>query len=46
MKSYHGLPCWFELGTTDQDGAAAFYGKVLGWKVGDSQMPDFDYRLD
>lgn len=39
------MPCWFELGTNDQDGAAAFYGKVLGWEVGDSQMPDFDYRL-
>lgn len=45
MRSYHGLPCWFELGTNDQGGASAFYGKVLGWEVGDSQMPDFDYRL-
>lgn len=43
--SHHGQPCWFELGTPDQDGAAAFYGRVLGWEVGDSQMPDFDYRL-
>lgn len=44
-ESSHGLPCWFELGTSDQDGAADFYGKVLGWEVGDSQMPDVDYRL-
>ena len=42
---FHGRPCWFELGTTDLDGAKAFYGKVLGWTVGDSAMPDFDYRL-
>lgn len=45
MKSYHGNPCWFELGTSDVDGAKAFYGRVLGWEVGDTQMPDFDYRL-
>lgn len=43
--SFHGQPCWFELGTSDVDAAKAFYGKVLGWQVGGSEMPDFDYRL-
>lgn len=40
-----GLPCWFELNTSDLDGAAAFYGTVFGWSVGASQMIDFDYRI-
>ncbi|MRX49746.1 VOC family protein [Paracoccus sp. S-4012] len=44
-RSYHGMPCWFELGTSDLDGAGAFYGKLLGWELGDSGMPGFDYRL-
>lgn len=43
--AYQGKPVWFELGTSDVDGAADFYGKVLGWSVGGSQMPDMDYRL-
>lgn len=25
---------WYELMTTDPDGAAAFYGAVVGWKIG------------
>ncbi len=40
-----GFPCWFELNTSDLDGAAAFYGTVFGWTVGDSEMIDFDYRV-
>lgn len=44
-QSFHGMPCWFELGTSDIDGAAAFYGKVLGWTVGGREMPEFDYHL-
>ncbi|GGM05534.1 VOC family protein [Nakamurella endophytica] len=26
-----GTPCWVELLTSDPEGAAAFYGQVLGW---------------
>lgn len=43
--SYHGNPCWYELGTSDLDGAAGFYGRILGWQVVDSGMEGFDYRL-
>ena len=43
--SGHGSPFWYELGTTDIDAAAAFYGSVLGWTVGGSEMSDDDYRL-
>lgn len=43
--SGHGTPWWYELGTSDIDAAAAFYGSVLGWTVGGSEMPDHDYRL-
>ncbi len=40
-----GFPCWYELGTSDLDGAAAFYEAVLGWKVVSAGMPELDYRL-
>lgn len=38
-------PCWYELGTTDLDAAAAFYSDVLGWTVVDSGMEGMEYRL-
>ena len=31
--------CWFELGTKDQIGAKAFYGKLFGWQIHDHPMP-------
>src|SRR5688572_32257809 len=31
---------WYELMTTDQDAAIAFYEKVVGWKATDQQMSD------
>lgn len=40
-----GFPCWYELGTSDLDGAAAFYESVLGWTVVSAGMPELDYRL-
>lgn len=43
--SYQGNPCWYELGTSDLDGACDFYAGVLGWQVADSGMEGFDYRL-
>lgn len=45
MDKYHGQPCWFELSTGDIDAATSFYEPLMGWKVGGSEMPDFDYRL-
>jgi uncharacterized protein len=35
-----GAPCWVDLMTKDQDGAAAFYGEVFGWTV-DDPGPDY-----
>lgn len=45
--SHHGAPSWYELATTPGklSEAGAFYGRVLGWKVEDSGMPDFTYHL-
>lgn len=31
-----GTPCWADLGTTDVDGARAFYAAVLGWDFMDT----------
>jgi predicted enzyme related to lactoylglutathione lyase len=28
-----GAPCWIDLFSSDTDGAAAFYGRLLGWKA-------------
>lgn len=43
--SFQGNPCWYELGTSDLDGASDFYGKIFDWRVTDSGMEGFDYRL-
>lgn len=40
-----GMPCWFELGTSDLDAAATFYGDLFGWTIEKSPMADLDYRL-
>jgi len=38
---------WYELMTPDAEGAAAFYGKVVGWTIGANVMPpgSGDYRM-
>jgi predicted enzyme related to lactoylglutathione lyase len=33
-----GSPCWFELGTTDQDAAKQFYSQLFGWSIHDNPM--------
>lgn len=43
--SFQGTPCWYELGTSDLDGARDFYSRVLDWRITDSGMEGFDYRL-
>lgn len=45
MKSYHGLPCWYELATSDPDAAQGFYAGVFGWTWASAGMEGFDYRL-
>ncbi|MGL4488789.1 MAG: VOC family protein [Rhizobiaceae bacterium] len=36
---------WHDLMTTDPKAAAAFYGKVIGWKIEDSGMPGPEYLM-
>ncbi|MET4896117.1 VOC family protein [Sphingomonadaceae bacterium jetA1] len=36
---------WYELLTDDVATAQAFYSAVIGWQVGDSGIPDLDYRI-
>lgn len=43
--SFHGNPCWYELGTSDLKGATAFYEKILGWQITDAGMEGFTYLL-
>jgi predicted enzyme related to lactoylglutathione lyase len=35
-----GTFCWCDLATTDQDGAKAFYGALLGWETDDIPVSD------
>lgn len=46
MVNPHGSFIWYELMTTDPQGAARFYGNVVGWTIGDP-MPagDVEYRM-
>jgi predicted enzyme related to lactoylglutathione lyase len=36
---------WHELGTTDPAAGQAFYAKVVGWEMQDTQMPGMTYTL-
>jgi predicted enzyme related to lactoylglutathione lyase len=47
MTNPLGSFIWYELMTTDPDGAASFYGKVVGWKIvgrPDAAAGGIDYR--
>lgn len=35
-----GTFCWVDLGTTDADGAKAFYGELFGWEAADIPAGD------
>ncbi|KFN42519.1 VOC family protein [Arenimonas oryziterrae] len=35
-----GTPGWFELATTDQDGARRFYAGLFGWTPEETPLPD------
>jgi uncharacterized protein len=45
LADYPGRFAWYELLTTDMAGAAAFYGKVVGWGAQDASTPDLPYTL-
>jgi predicted enzyme related to lactoylglutathione lyase len=41
-----GAPCWFELGTSDQDAAKSFYSDLFGWTAVDQPMgPGQNYTI-
>lgn len=41
----HGAFSWFELTTTDTDGAKKFYTSLFGWETEDMEMGDMDYTV-
>ena len=45
MANKHGDFIWYELMTSDSDGAQRFYADVIGWDVLDSGNTEMDYRL-
>jgi predicted enzyme related to lactoylglutathione lyase len=46
MTSYKpGTPSWVDLGTTDPNAAAEFYGPLFGWTVQESQPNTGGYRI-
>ena len=46
MANPDGSPTWYELMTTDADGAQAFYADIVGWRIADPGMVGTgDYRI-
>lgn len=46
MATPEGTPIWYELMTTDADGAQKFYADVVGWSIAPSGMEGIgDYRI-
>jgi predicted enzyme related to lactoylglutathione lyase len=41
----HGAFSWFELMTTDPEGAKEFYSKLFGWKTEEVQMEEMKYTV-
>ena len=41
----HGAFSWFELMTSDVEGAKSFYSKLLGWTLEDQPMDEFTYTV-
>lgn len=42
---HHGIPCWYELSTSDPDAAQHFYTDLFGWTWAGAGMAGVDYRL-
>ena len=45
MAHGHNSFIWYELMTTDQPAAEAFYGAVIGWKMMDAGQKDMRYTI-
>ena len=41
----NGAFSWFELTTTDVEGAKKFYGELFGWEFKSADNVDFDYQV-
>jgi predicted enzyme related to lactoylglutathione lyase len=41
----HGAFSWFELMTTDTEGAKEFYSKLFGWETEEMPMEDMNYTV-
>ena len=41
----HGTFSWFELMTSDVDGAKKFYANLFGWNTEDMPMGDMNYTI-
>ena len=45
MDTQHCPFVWYELMTSDDEAAAAFYRQVIGWQTADAGMPGMRYTL-
>ena len=45
MDTQHCPFVWYELMTSDDEAAAAFYRQVMGWQTADAGMPGMRYTL-
>jgi predicted enzyme related to lactoylglutathione lyase len=45
MSNSHGRFVWYELMTSDQSAAEAFYKEVIGWGARDAGVPGMSYSL-
>jgi len=45
MSKFDGRFVWYELMTSDPEGAKAFYSAVVGWTMKDVPMPGMTYTL-
>jgi uncharacterized protein len=45
MAQNQGSFVWYDLMTTDQKAAEAFYKAVVGWDMADAGMPEGDYTI-
>ncbi len=45
MTTTQGLPCWYELSTSQLEPATEFYGSVLGWTFQDAGVEGMPYTL-
>lgn len=43
--NWQGTFIWYELMTTDEDAAIAFYREVVGWTASDAEQPDMRYTI-